>query len=163
MSATRCLSGRPTVLVIHDDGDALDLLTRLFEASGFEVVTAVTGFRAQAHLESERPIDVVVAPWDANHPVGGERLSLVAPAALRPARRFVFIAAEVPPEFDRDRRGPLPRGARWSRPAEIVRVAVAVVKRRAAIEAARAMPVTELDREPTDAAARRGRAGAARR
>ena len=43
-------SGRPIVLVIHDDGEALDLLTRLFEASGFEVVTAVTGFRAQAHL-----------------------------------------------------------------------------------------------------------------
>ena len=32
--------GRPSVLVNHDDGDALDLMTRLFEASGFEVVTA---------------------------------------------------------------------------------------------------------------------------
>src|SRR5205814_2260136 len=46
--------GRPIVLVIHDEGDALDLMTRLFEASGAEVVTAVTGFRAQAHLEGDR-------------------------------------------------------------------------------------------------------------
>src|SRR5262245_66487749 len=65
-------SDRPTVLVIHDDGDALDLMTRLFEASGFEVMTAVTGFRAQAHLEGDKPIDVVVAPWDSAHPVGGD-------------------------------------------------------------------------------------------
>ena len=62
---------RPTALVIHDDGEALDALTRLFEAAGFEVTTALTGFRAQAHLEGERPIDVVVVPWDAAHPVGG--------------------------------------------------------------------------------------------
>ena len=40
MSATLSLV-RPTVLVIHDDGEALDVLTRLFEASGFQVTTAV--------------------------------------------------------------------------------------------------------------------------
>ena len=71
MSATLSLA-RPTVLVVHDDGDVLDVLTRLFEASGFEVIAAVTGFRAQAHLDGDRPISVVVVPWDAAHPIGGE-------------------------------------------------------------------------------------------
>ena len=70
MCATLSLA-RPTVLVIHDDGEALDVLTRLFEAGSFEVITAVTGFRAQAHLEGDRPIDVVVVPWDAAHPYHG--------------------------------------------------------------------------------------------
>ncbi|HEX8114411.1 MAG TPA: hypothetical protein VF516_42065, partial [Kofleriaceae bacterium] len=92
---------RPTALVIHDDGEALDVLTRLFEAAGFEVTTAITGFRAQAHLEGERPIDVVVVPWDAAHPVGGEvyRWSLQRRYDLRDG--FVFLAAETPPDFDR--------------------------------------------------------------
>jgi hypothetical protein len=63
MSATVSLA-RPTVLVIHDDGDALDIMTRLFEAAGCDVITAVSGLRAQAHLEGDRPISVVVAPWD---------------------------------------------------------------------------------------------------
>ena len=74
MCATLSLA-RPTVLVIHDDGATLDLLTRLFEASGFEVITAVTGFRAQAHLErrsGQREVDLVVVPWDATHATGGD-------------------------------------------------------------------------------------------
>jgi CheY-like chemotaxis protein len=100
MCATLSLA-RPTALVIHDDGEALDVLTRLFEAAGFEVTTALTGFRAQAHLEGERPIDVVVVPWDAAHPVGGEvyRWSLQRRYDLRDV--FVFLAAETPADFDR--------------------------------------------------------------
>src|SRR5678815_6022556 len=95
------VSSRPTVLVIHDDGDALDLLVRLFEARGFEVVTAVTGFRAQTYLESDKSIHVVVAPWDHGHPVGGDvyRWVLVHRYDLRD--QFVFVAAEVPADFDR--------------------------------------------------------------
>jgi CheY-like chemotaxis protein len=135
--------GRPTVLVIHDDGDALDLMTRLFEASGFEVVTAVTGFRAQAHLEGERPVDVVVAPWDATHPVGGDvyRWSLQKRYDLRD--QFVFIASEVPADFDRLVAGRC-LAVTMARPAEVVRVAVAVVKRRLALETARDAAVAEL-------------------
>jgi hypothetical protein len=86
---------RPATLVIHDDGEALDVLTRLFEAAGFEVTTAITGFRAQVHLEGVRPVDVVVVPWDAAHPVGGEvyRWSLQRRYDLRDG--FVFLAAET--------------------------------------------------------------------
>src|SRR5690242_12296113 len=90
---------RPLALVIHGVGDILDLLTRVFEAAAFDVVAAVSGFRAQAVLEASR-VDVVVAPWDAAHPVGGEvyRWALAHKPELR--TRFVFAAEDVPPEFD---------------------------------------------------------------
>lgn len=135
---------RPTVLVIHDDGGALDLMTQLFEASGFEVVTAVTGFRAQAHLEGDRPIDVVVAPWDLSHPVGGDvyRWSLQRRYDLRD--QFVFLASEVPPEFDRLVAGRC-LAVSLSQPSEVVRVALAAVRRRAQLESARDAAVAELD------------------
>lgn len=134
--------GQPTVLVIHDDVDALDLLTRLFEASGFDVVTAVTVHRAQAHLDGDRPIDVVIAPWDLAHPVGGEvyRWSLQYRYDLRD--QFVFIAAEVPAEFDWLVAGRcLAVTPDW--PDEMVLVAVAAVRRRTQLEATRD-PLSEL-------------------
>ena len=127
-------SGRPTVLVVHDDGDALDELTRLFEAAGFEVVTAVTGFRAQQLLESDRKIDVVVAPWDMQHPVGGDvyRWSLQRRYDLRDL--FVFLAASEPPsEFDRIVAGRCLAVAP-SRPGEVVRVALATLRRAEQLE-----------------------------
>jgi len=135
MNATVSLP-RPTVLVIHDDGDTLDVLTRLFEASGLDVVTALTGFRAQSHLEGDRPISIVVAPWDAQHPVGGEvyRWSLQRRYDLRD--QFVFLAAEVTTDFDHIVAGRC-LAVSMARPAEIVRVALAAVKRHAQLEAGR--------------------------
>ncbi len=135
MRATLSLP-RPTALVIHDDGDALDVLTRLFEATGFDVITAVTGFRAQTHLEGDRPIEVVVVPWDAAHPVGGDiyRWSLQRRYDLRDG--FVFLAAEMPPDFDRLVAGRC-LGVSIARPAEVARVAIAAVRRRQQLEAAR--------------------------
>jgi CheY-like chemotaxis protein len=137
-------SGRPTVLVIHDDGDTLDLMTRLFEASGCEVVAAVTGFRAQAHLEGERAIDIVVAPWDAHRRVGGDvyRWSLQKRYDLRD--QFVFIASEVPADFDRLVAGRCLALSMY-RPAEIVRVALAAIRRRELLEAARDAAVEQLE------------------
>jgi CheY-like chemotaxis protein len=121
------------VLVIHDDGDALDVMTRLFEGSGFDVITAVAGFRAQAHLEGTRPIDVVVAPWETAHGVGGEvyRWSLEHRYDLRD--QFVFVGSEVPSEFDQIVAGRclvIP----MDRPTELVHVALAAAKRRAQLE-----------------------------
>ncbi len=140
---------RPTVLVIHDDGSALDVLTRLFEASGFEVVTAVTGFRAEAHLEGDRPTDLVVVPWDTAHPVGGEvyRWALHQRYDLRDG--FVFLAGEPPTDFDRLVAG----RCLWvtmARPAEVVRVAAATVQRRRRLEVERdaAFEVTDAE-QPT--------------
>jgi len=143
MCATLSLA-RPTALVIHDEGDVLDELTRLFEASGFDVTTAITGFRAQAHLESERPIDVVVVPWDAAHPVGGEvyRWSLQRRYDLRDG--FVFLAAETPPDFDRLVAGRC-LGVSMERPSEVVRIAIATVRRRDQLEAARDAALEEAD------------------
>jgi CheY-like chemotaxis protein len=135
---------RPTALVIHDDGEALDELTRLFEASGFEVTTAVTGFRAQAHLEGDRPIDVVVVPWDAAHPVGGEvyRWSLQRRYDLRDG--FVFLATETPLDFDRLVAGRC-LGVSMARPSEVVRIATAAVRRRRQLEIARDAALEESD------------------
>ncbi|MCX5746996.1 MAG: response regulator [Proteobacteria bacterium] len=125
---------RPTVLVIHDDGDVLDLLTRSFEASNCEVLTAVTGFRAQAILEGERPIAVVIAPWDDRHPVGGDvyRWALQQRYDLRD--QFVFLAAEVPGDFDRLVAGRC-LAVSIARPQEVVRVAIAAIRRRANLDA----------------------------
>lgn len=93
-------SGRPTALVLHSAADVLDLLTRWFEASELDVLAAVTAYRAQAHLEGERPIDVVVAPWDVAQNMGGETYRWVLQHRPDLRNRFVFIADEVPPEFD---------------------------------------------------------------
>ncbi|CAN5244133.1 hypothetical protein BH11MYX1_BH11MYX1_31340 [soil metagenome] len=119
---------RPTALVIHGTAEVLDLLTRWFEASRLDVVSAVTAFRAEAALEGDRPIDVVIAPWDPTHPIGGEvyRWVLAHRADLR--NRFVFIADEVTPEFDTIVGGrclAIPLQA----VEEIVRVASAIVRR----------------------------------
>jgi CheY-like chemotaxis protein len=122
--------GRPIALVIHHDGEVLDRLTTTFEAGGFDVVTALTGFRAQALLEGERNIEVVIAPWDARHPVGGEvyRWALQRRYDLR--GQFVFLADEVATDFDRVVAGRC-LAVTASRPAEIVRIAEAAVARRA--------------------------------
>lgn len=127
---------RPTVLVIHDDGEMLDQLTRLFEASGFEAVTAVSSFRAQQHLEGQRSIDVIVAPWDTRIGVGGDvyRWSLQQRYDLRD--QFVFLAAEPPVEFDRVVAGRCVTVSP-SRVAEIVRCAQAAVTRHEKLEAGR--------------------------
>jgi CheY-like chemotaxis protein len=140
--------GRPTVLVIHDDGDALDVLTRLFEASGFDVVTAVTGFRAQAHLESDRKTDVVVAPWDLEHGVGGEvyRWSLHRRYDLRD--QFVFLASEVPSDFDRIVAGRC-LAVSMARPGEVVRVALATIRRAENLELMRDAALAEEANKPT--------------
>ena len=78
----------------------LDLLTRWFEAEGLDVVSATSTFRAQAHLEGERPIDVVVAPWDVAQTLGGETYRWVLQHRPDLRNRFAFIADEVAPEFD---------------------------------------------------------------
>jgi DNA-binding response OmpR family regulator len=87
------------VLVVHGVGDILDLLTRQFEGAGFAVQVAVSSFRAQAQLEAGS-VDVVVAPWDAAHSVGGEIYRWVLSHRPELRSRFVFIAEDVPPEFD---------------------------------------------------------------
>ncbi len=104
------------------------MLTRWFEASGLDVVAAVTGYRAQAALEGDRPIDVVVAPWDHTHPIGGEVYRWVLQRRPDLRNRFVFVADEVPPEFDAVVGGrclAIPLGAI----EEVARVAEAIVRR----------------------------------
>ena len=64
-------------------------------------MTAPSGVsRRRPCSRASATIEVVIAPWDATHPAGGEvyRWVLQNRADLR--NRFVFIADEVPPEFD---------------------------------------------------------------
>lgn len=119
--------GRPTALVIHSSADVLDLLTRWIGSVGLDVVAAATAYRAQAALEGVRAIDVVVAPWDLVHPLGGDvyRWALQNRPALR--SKFVFVGDEVPPEFDSIVGGrclAVPLGAL----DEIARIAAAIVR-----------------------------------
>ncbi|HEY5951687.1 MAG TPA: response regulator [Kofleriaceae bacterium] len=121
-------SGRFTALVVHGDGEVLDTLTQWFEANGFDVISAPSGFRAQAHLEGDRPVEVVVAPWDDTHPIGGEMYHWVLKNRSDLRSRFVFIADDVPPEFDAVVGGrclAVPLAAI----EEIVRVATGIVRR----------------------------------
>jgi CheY-like chemotaxis protein len=90
---------RSTVLVIHEDGEALDRLTRLFEGRGFDVLTAATQFQANARLAGERAIDVVVAQWDDDHPLGGEVYRWVLASKPELRGQFVFVAAGAPDEL----------------------------------------------------------------
>src|SRR5262245_33584778 len=122
------LAGRFTALVPHGDGDILDHLTRWFEANGFEVIAAVTAYRAEAHLEGDREIEVVVAPWDETHAVGGEIYRWVLQHRPDLRSRFVFIANDVAPGFDQIVGGrclAVPLAAI----EEIVRVASGIVRR----------------------------------
>lgn len=120
--------GRPTALVIHGTAEVLDLLTRWFEASGLDVVSAVNAYRAQTALEGERPIDVVVAPWDHFQPVGGEVYRWVLQHRHDLRNRFVFVADEVPPEFDSIVGGRC-LAVPLSAIDEVARVATAIVRR----------------------------------
>jgi two-component system, cell cycle response regulator CpdR len=92
--------GRFTALIVHGDGEVLDALTQWFEAEEFDVIAAPSAYRAQAHLEGDRAIEVVVAPWDEMHPVGGEIYHWVLRNRPDLRSRFVFVANDVPPEFD---------------------------------------------------------------
>lgn len=121
-------SGRFTALVIHGDGSVLDALTRWFEASGFEVITALNAFRAQAALEGGKAVEVVVVPWDEQHPVGGEVYRWVLGNRPDLRSRFVFIAEDVPPEFDAVVGGRC-LALSLGDTKEIVRVASGVVRR----------------------------------
>ena len=139
-------SGRPTALVIHGSADVLDLLTRGIGDSGLEVVVASTPYRAQTALEGDRRIDVVVAPWDDVHPMGGEiyRWVLLHRSDLR--NRFVFVADEVPPEF-----AAVVGGRCLAVPLagldEIARVATAIVRR--ARTPAQGIPIARDRTRPT--------------
>jgi len=121
-------AGRFTALVIHGDGEILDHLTRWFEANGFEVIAAVTSYRAEAHLEGDKEIEVVIAPWDDTHAVGGEIYRWVLQHRPGLRSRFVFIANDVPGEFDQ-----IVGGRCLAVPLasieEIVRVASGIVRR----------------------------------
>lgn len=120
-------AGRATVLVVHGEGELLDLLTRLFGASGFDVLAAASAYRAQAHLEGERRIDVVIAPWDPTRELGGEVYTWALRHRPQLRSRFVFIADEIPAGFDlvAGRCLAVPLAAR----DELIRVARAVVRR----------------------------------
>jgi CheY-like chemotaxis protein len=89
-------TGRPSALVLHSSADVLEALTRALHTDGLDIVAAASAFRAKAALEGNRTIDVVVAPWD----LGGDlyRWALAHRPDLR--SRFVFIADDVPAEFD---------------------------------------------------------------
>lgn len=94
------LASRIAVLLVHDDGEVLDVLTRLFEAREFEVAIAATGFAALTHLQSERELDVIVAGWDAGGGIGAEVYEWVLAHDYDLRNQFVFLASDPPLDFD---------------------------------------------------------------
>lgn len=119
---------RRSIILLHHDGQLLDLLTRLFEARGYAVNLAATVNQAKAHLGGDREFDVVVAEWDVHHPVGGEVYRWVLDHRFGMRDRFVFLGDEVPPELDALVAGRC-LTVRPNETAEIMRVADATVRR----------------------------------
>ncbi len=91
---------RPALLLIHHDADLLDHLTRVFEARGFSVAIAATAFQAMSHLEGEREYHVIIAGWDATSGLGAEIYKWALRNRFHLRGQFVFLADEVPPDFD---------------------------------------------------------------
>jgi CheY-like chemotaxis protein len=119
---------RRTVLLLHHDGQLLDLLTRLFEARGYAVVLAATVGQALTHLGGERDLDAVVAAWDAHHPAGGEAYRWTLEQRFELRDRFVFLTEDPPPELDRLVAGRC-LTVRPTETAEILRVVAAIAAR----------------------------------
>ena len=127
------------MLVIHDDGDTLDVLTRAFEDAGCDVVTAISLRRAQMQLGTDLPLDVVVAPWDAARKVGGDVYRWVLEKRYDLRDVFVFLGADTPAGFDELVAGrcllvPL------TRISEIVPIALATITRREQLATRRSQP-----------------------
>jgi len=119
---------RRSILLLHHDGQLLDLLTRVFEARGFAVSLAATQMQARTVLSGDRPLDVIVAGWDASHPLGGEVYKWALEHRYELRDRFVFVADEAPPEFDRLVAGRCLIVSAFET-AEIIRVAEATARR----------------------------------
>jgi CheY-like chemotaxis protein len=89
-----------SILLVHDDSALLDVLTRAFEARGFQVAIAATEFAATSHLQSPRLIGAVVASWftDASMGEAVYRWALTHRYDLR--AQFVFMAPTPPERFN---------------------------------------------------------------
>jgi DNA-binding response OmpR family regulator len=127
------------VLVIHDDGETLDVLTRAFEDAGCDVVTAISLRRAQMQLGSDLPLDVVVAPWDTKRSVGGDVYRWVLERKYELRDLFVFLGSDPPPGFDElvDGRCLLVPLAQMG---ELVPIALATITRREQLTKRRSQP-----------------------
>ncbi len=87
----------PAVLVADDDEMLRELIQRVLEASGFQVVPAATCDEMLAALEEERP-EIAVLVLDLGLPgPGGLRATLERLRGSRPDVRVVLTSG-VPPE-----------------------------------------------------------------
>ncbi len=90
---------RSTVLLVHDDGDLLDVLTRLFEQDGCSVSIAPTGFFAINRLSDEDP-DVIVAGWRGGGGLGQELYDWVLANKYHLRSQFVFVGTDTSGTFE---------------------------------------------------------------
>lgn len=90
---------RGSLLLVHQDALWLDLLVRVFESRGFTVAIVSSVPAAQSAL-IDSPIDVVVAPWDGTHLIGGAVYQWALGHRFDLRDRFVFLADEVTADFD---------------------------------------------------------------
>lgn len=91
---------RASLLLIHDDSDLLDALTRVFEARGVEVAIAATGSAVLTRLTSEREFHAIVAGWDTAQGLGSFAYRWVLEHRYELRGQFVFLAQEPPDDFD---------------------------------------------------------------
>lgn len=122
------VASRRSILLLHHDAGLLDLLTRVFEARGFQVSLAATPMQARTILSSERELDVVVAAWDAGHHLGGEVYRWALDHRFELRDRFVFVGDEVAADFDRVVAGRC-LVVPTNETSEIIRVAEATARR----------------------------------
>lgn len=87
-------------MLIHDDSDLLDVLTRIFEALRFDVAIAATPFAALLRLAPPREYTVIIAGWDAANGIGAAIYKWVLAHRYDLRGQFIFLADEEPEHFD---------------------------------------------------------------
>ncbi len=98
-------STRKSLLLIHDDSDLLDALTRTFEARGFEVAIAATPFAAISRIDAGREFDAIIAGWSSAEGVSARVYEWALRKHYHLRGRFLFVSNEPTEDFEAFIRG----------------------------------------------------------
>lgn len=88
--------GRPSILLVEDDGDIRDLLVTLLDIAGFQTAACSTAEEALEHLR-ESPYDLVLTDYCLPHRTGGWLLKHATDEGLLEATSALVVTAHPEP------------------------------------------------------------------
>lgn len=86
-------SNIPTILLVHDDRDLLEILAVVMDNQGYAVFVARSGPAAVAFLRAGSKVDVVVSNWDVGHGVGQSLYAWIQENRIELSSSFVALAS----------------------------------------------------------------------